>query len=47
MILITGIEDPKIHNSFRGMHKEQRDFFKWYYYNWDGNNNFELKKIRI
>ncbi|WP_241331643.1 hypothetical protein [Chryseobacterium arthrosphaerae] len=46
MILITGIEDPKIHNTFSGMHKEQRDFFKWYYYNWDGNT-FELIKIKI
>jgi|GEM_PF-4418437 len=47
MILITGIEDPKLHHTFSGMHKEQRKFFEWYVYVWDGKNDLEFIEIEI
>lgn len=47
MVLITGIEDPKLHNTFSGMHKEQRKMFEWYVYDWNGKQKLELNKIKI
>lgn len=47
MVLITGIEDPKLHNTFSGMHKEQRKMFEWYVYDWNGKQKLELHKIKI
>ncbi|MCA4809811.1 hypothetical protein IF128_08660 [Empedobacter stercoris] len=47
MVLITGIEDPKIHHTFRGMHKEQHKLFEWYVYDWNGKKALEFNKIKI
>ena len=47
MILITGIEDPKLHNTFTGMHPDQRKMFEWYVYDWNGNNQLTFEKIKI
>lgn len=37
LILITGIEDPRLHHTFRGMEDEQRKHFKWYIYDYNKN----------
>ncbi|MGV0919268.1 hypothetical protein ACTS94_02600 [Empedobacter falsenii] len=47
LVLITGIEDPKLHHTFKGMHKEQRKMFTWYVYDWDGKKDIEFNKIKI
>ena len=39
LILITGIEDPRLHNTFRGMEIDQRKHFKWYIYDYNKNKN--------
>ena len=47
MILITSVEDPKLHHVFSGMVKEQRKHFQWFIYNYDGEETLEFIEIDI
>lgn len=47
MILITAIEDPKLHFVFNGMVKEQRKHFQWFIYDYDGKDKLEFIEIEI